>query len=263
MLPLPVLEIAGTQTRLWRGDLIMKIGMKAAVALIAAFGVNVAGADIMLTSFEDAGVFGGVKYVDTLDPLTDHALLDNADEPFVNWTTNGNEIGFTSYYFNTRDSGGLTDGDFVGVTDWTGSVDAYTDGIHGFELSDTDGAMEMTTDTFAIDAGNTTFAVDIFINETGWEDDSIHIYLNVDGGTMIDILDTTGSDIDDLGIEGTWMTYTVDLAGYSTASAVFTLDSNSGSEEMYIDNLRLVPAPTTLALFGLGGLVAFRRRRNA
>ncbi len=215
--------------------------MKVIVAFGVALGVNVAGADIMLTSFEDGDIFGGVKYTDTLDPLTDHALLDNVGEPLVNFVDNGNEIGFTSFYFNTRDSGGLTDGDFVGITDWTGTVAEYTDGLQGFELSDTDGAMEMTTDAFAVDAVDFTFSVDVFIAETGWEaDDLIHIYVTADDSTVIDILDTTGSDIDDLLIEGEWLTYTVDLTGFATATASFLIECNSGSEEMYIDNLRLV-----------------------
>ena len=41
-----------------------------------ALGVVVAG-----TSFEVGAIFPGIQYVDTLDPLTDHALLDNAGEP--------------------------------------------------------------------------------------------------------------------------------------------------------------------------------------
>ena len=104
----------------------------AAAALLAApqaFGAVFAG-----TSFEEPGVFPGIWYIDTLDPATDHALLDNPGEPWVNYPAPGDELGFFSWYYNTRDDVGLTDGDYVGVTDYVGDVGAYTDGLQGFEI---------------------------------------------------------------------------------------------------------------------------------
>ncbi len=38
----------------------------------------------------------------------------------VSWVASGAEMGFTAYYINTRDDVGLTDGDFVGTTSYTG-----------------------------------------------------------------------------------------------------------------------------------------------
>ena len=216
------------------------------------------------TSFEEPGVFPGTQYVDTLDPLNDHALLDNVDEPWVNYPASGDEIGFFSWYYNTRDDVGLSDGDFVGVTDWTGDVGAYTDGVQGFEISDADGLMTTTLDAVALNPGlEPDVALDLFVVDTGWEDDDrIRIWLEVDGGTEIDLLNTSGQDIDDLGIEGSWMTYSADLSGYTTATLNFELDSNSGSEAIYVDYVRFseIPAPSALALLALAGLAARRRR---
>ena len=218
------------------------------------------------TSFEEPGVFPGVQYVDTLDPLTDHDLLDNAGEPWVNWTGT-NELGFNSYYRNTRDGEGLGDGDFVGVTDFTGTVGAYTDGTQGFQMSDPDGLMGICIDPVAL-AGPDPMAVslDLYLQSTGWEtDDSVRVWVEVDGGVEIDLLNTIGFDIDDEfgDLEGVWTTLSADLSGYTTATLYAELDSNSGSESIYLDNVvfATVPGPGALALFGLAGLVSRRRHR--
>lgn len=223
---------------------------------------------IAYTSFEEQGVFAGVQYVDTLPANTNHALLDNADEPFVNWTFNGGELGFTSYYTNTRDDVGLTDGDFVGTTDFTGVVGAYTDGLQGFQISDSDGLMTTTLDTVDLTGyRNLSVCLDFFAQETGWEsDDYLRIWVTVDGNTNIDLLNTSGSDIDDLDIEDRWITTQLSLDGYTTAQLHFELDSNSSSEAVYFDNVlfkgELIPAPASALLLGLGGLALGRRRRR-
>lgn len=236
-----------------------KVSASSATTIIAAvtlFSSTVVNGDILLTSFEEPSVVPN-NYIDTLDPLTDHALLDNAGEPYVNWTPSGSEIGFSSYYFNTRDDVGLTDGDFVGVTDYAGIVGTYPDGVQGFQMSDTDGAMQTTFDEISLTTEDTILAVDVFIQETGWEitpADTIRIWAVVDGGAAeIDLLNTTGSDIDDLLIEGFWMTLNADLTGYSTFTLNLYLDSNAATEAIFVDNIRLVPAVPadfTLALNG-------------
>ena len=106
-------------------------------------------------------------------------------------------------------------------------------------------------------------SLDLFVVETGWEaDDYLRVWLEVDGKAEIDLLNTSGQDIDDLGIEGSWMTLSADLSGYTTATLMFELDSNSGSEAIYVDYVRFseIPAPGALALLALAGLTARRRR---
>ncbi len=247
----------------------MNRAINTSVALLG-LGVVAAAASadtIAYTSFEEQPVFT-VQYVDTLDAGIDHALLDNPGEPYVNWTYNGGELGFSSYYRNTRNDVGLTDGDFVGTTDFVGVVGAYTDGEQGFEISDSDGLMTTTLDTVSL-AGymNLSVCVDFFAQETGWEeDDYLRIWVTVDGSTDLDLINTTGSDIDDLGIEGAWITSQISLDGYSTAQLHFELESNSSSEALYIDNILFkgtpIPTPGSILLLGLGGAVLGRRRRN-
>ena len=230
-------------------------GALAALAGTASAGV-IAG-----TSFENA--FAGDRYVDTGDASVDHDLINNAGQSEVDFTAAGGEMGFDAYYRNTRNDVGLTDGDFVGATNFTGTVGAFTDGVQGYEMQDADGTMGMSFDTVN-HAGAWNMSMDLYVQETGWEsDDSIHIWMQVDGGVTVDILNTIGGDVNDLFIEGAWLTLDIDLSAYTEATLFVELESNSGSESIYLDNVSFatIPAPGAAALLGLGGLVGLRRRR--
>jgi len=191
--------------------------------------------NLQYTSFEEP--LDGEQYVDTGDPLVDHELLNNEGQSMVAWESTGAEMGFSAYYFNTRDGVGLTDGDYVGTTSYTGTVGEFPDGVQGYELSDCDGLMQVVFDQ-AAGNGNWNVSLDIFIQSTGWEsDDVIVIDVVVDGGEVLSILDTTGTDINDLDSEGAWFNLIKDLTGYSEATLRVALDSNSGYEAIFIDNV--------------------------
>ncbi len=191
---------------------------------------------LMYTSFEEPVI--GAKYFDLGDALLDHQLVNNPGEADVEFVATGAEIGFTAWYFNTRNGVGLTDGDYVGVTDYTGGgVGAYPEGIQGYQFSDTDGKMLVEFD-LATGLGEWNVSIDLFVAATGWEaDDVIVVEVVVDGGVIVPLLNTTGLDINDLGIEGAWFTLLQDLTGYSVATLRVSLDSNSGSEAMFMDNI--------------------------
>ncbi len=215
--------------------------MKKVLLFLLSFTLHFAIGQFAYTSFEEPINVGG-SYTDTGDAAVDHALVNNSEEPDVNFTSTGGELGFTSYYFNTRDDVGLTDGDYVGVTNYTGTVTAYPDGSNGFELSDTDGKMTVTFDAVSlVGQTNPNVSLQYFVQSTGYEsDDLIRIWLTVDGGTEIDLLNTTGSDINDLGIEGSWLTLSSSLSGYTTATLKVEMDCNSGTEALYIDDIQFV-----------------------
>ncbi|MEM8962212.1 MAG: IPTL-CTERM sorting domain-containing protein [Acidobacteriota bacterium] len=198
------------------------------------------------TSFEEPTP--AAQYVDTGDPMVDHALLNNAGQTPVNYTSIGGELGFTSFYFNTRNSTGLTDGDFVGPTAFTGDVGAFTDGTQGFQIQDADGKMTVTLDTVDLTGFTSpSVSLDYFVVSTNWEsDDLARIWVEIDGGTEIDILNTTGSDIDDLMIEGSWELGTANLTGATMATLRFELDSNAAAESIYIDNIMFLGTPAVV-----------------
>jgi hypothetical protein len=229
-----------------------------ATAACDFFGFDLSAGDqsntVAYTSFEEPT--SGSQYVDTGDASVDHALANNAGQSDVNYTSTGGELGFSSYYYATGSSG-LTDGDFVGVTNFTGTVGAYTDGGQGFQMQDTDGIMELVLDAVDVSAGGVTLTLDYFPQSTGWETgDRIRIWVVADGGE-VDLVDTDYQDIDNLGIEGQWNIASLDLDGYDTAELHISLESNSGSEGLFIDNVLFAQGTSPLATLQANGYVSF------
>lgn len=239
------------------------------ITLLAALFVGVtAMAQLAGTSFEEPGVFS-VQYVDTGDPNVAHDLIDNADQPFVNWTSTGGEMGFNARYtpYDTPDVG-LTDGDFVGVTTFAPSGDVgYTDGDQGFQISDTDGNFILEFDEvdltgasspsvsidFALsingDGTNGNYEGDGTVNESG--SDRVRIYVkDLTNNTEIDLFNSTGSDLDDLvpTDSGTgnfivaWQEGTANLQPNTTVQLVVEVRVNAGSEVLFLDNVRFQDA---------------------
>ncbi len=252
-----------------KSNITVLIVVIACVALHAKY----ARADLIaFTSFEDPPIASTAAYTDTLDASNDHALPTHIGEPCVNWTSTGSdqELGFASFYSNTRNSVGLTDGDNVGVTNPNNSQ--Y--GLQAFQMSDTDGLMTTVLDPVSLQGiTNPSVSLNLFINPTGWEvSDQIRIWLVLDGATENDIFNTQGQDIDNLGLEGNWLEYSASLVGYDSAQLAFSLDSNSGPEFMLIDNIRFegdtatvpapvpVPASSILGALGLACANWLRRR---
>jgi hypothetical protein len=217
---------------------------------------------IAYTGFENIIVYPKTKYQDTGHADADHALLNNPDQPQVNWAPSapGAALGFTSFYSNTRDAEGLTDSDWVGVTNTTSDFAMYPEGAQGFQMSDTDGLMTTTLDPVTLDGHiDPAVSVHLFITETGWEtDDRIRIWVTVDGDSEIDLFNRIGPDIDAFELEGAWQLLSVSLAGYTTATLRFELDSNAETEVIFVDHVEFtseiapVPVPESFLLAGLG-----------
>ncbi|MBC2607151.1 lamin tail domain-containing protein [Pelagicoccus albus] len=194
------------------------------------------------TSFEEP--FGdGSIYVDE-DAATDHYIENMAGSSDVVYE-GGLELGFKAFYKNTRNASGLSDGDYVGVTQFTGTVGTYKDGTQGYQISDPDGEyiVELDTIDMSLVEGEPTLLIDLFVQETSWEsNDVIRVWVETDIGTFY-LLDSSSSDVNDLNIEGFWQTLSADLTGASAASIRFSLDSNSASEAIFVDNIRFGPVP--------------------
>ena len=220
--------------------------------LFATLTAGTASAELLYSqSFEDPSYLGA-KYYDTGDATTFHWLTNNEGQAAVNG------VGFNAWYAPYDPaSGGLTDGDYVGVTDYAGNVGAFYDGVQGYQMSDTDGTMGLTIDDFGAGV-NVSFA--IFIATTGYEDAD---YITISYGDDI-LLDLGNGDDGGLAMEeaaGTWMFIEAsDVSG----SLEIAFGSNSGTEAVFIDAINIwtgaIPAPGALALLGLAGLASRRRR---
>ena len=223
------------------------------ITFLAALLISAASfAQIAKTSFEVPDAVGG-KYTDLDDPTTAHALADNAAEPVVNFTASGGEMGFNASYSPYDTPGvGLTDGDFVGVTTFAPSgSDPYPDGDQGYQISDVDGNYTLAFDPIVTTSTGPSMSIQYFIAETGYEgdgtineagDDRIRIYVKkIEDNTEYDILNSTGSSINDMGIEGQWITGNVELPGWVSGTLTYQLiievRCNSSNEAFFFDNL--------------------------
>jgi len=191
-------------------------------------------------------------YIDLDDPNVAHSLADHNGEPNVNWASQGSELGFQARYvpYDNPDVG-LSDGDEVGVTDDTSDVGSFPNGGKGYKISDVDGNFILEFDPVVSTSTGPSCHVSYFINKTGYEgngtnnstgSDRFRIFVkHLEENTEYDILDTTGFDINDLGIEGQWITGSVSLPDFNGTANTFQLvvegRNNSASEAFYIDQV--------------------------
>jgi MYXO-CTERM domain-containing protein len=232
-----------------------------ATNLLALFVAGTATAELLyFQGFEDPSYLGGM-YLDTGDSAVDHWLTNNAGEMAVNGE------GFSAWYGSTG-STGLTDGDWVGVTDFTGEIGAWHQGLQGYQISDADGVFELHFDGFEGTAEMVSLA--IFIATTGYETAdslSIHWGSDPDNGTLYSLDgadgDGNGSVMEDA--SGSWMFLEFDVSELGAGHLHVRGESNSGSEAYFIDAVSIygdaVPAPGALALLGLAGIASRRRRK--
>lgn len=200
------------------------------------------------TSFEDPEIFTD-PYTDTGDASVAHDLVNNPNEALVDHMASGSEIGFNARYVPYDTPGiGLTDGDDVGViADPPNNGDPFPHGDNGYMISDVDGNFIVEFDPVLI--SSPTISIDFFISETGYEGDGtinasgsdrLRIYVkDISNSIEYDLLDTTGNDINNLGIEGAWITATSTIPNSPniTIQLIIEARNNSGAEAFYFDNL--------------------------
>ena len=191
------------------------------------------------TSFEDPFTIASGKYTDTGSESVSRYLWNNANEPHIAHNqTNGSEMGFTLYYTSTGGVG-LTDGDYFGTINYTGTVGNFTDGNNGYQMSDVDGIATLALDD--ITAEVMTF--DFFLQDTGYETSNPVDYLVIrfiGANSDIEIVNTTGYDIDTDNSSwiDTWTTMTVMIGAAGHGHLEVEFASNSALEALYLDNIQ-------------------------
>ena len=195
---------------------------------------------VAYTSFEDPFT-NGSKYYDYGSGNSDYYLWNNVDEPHVAHNqTNGTEMGFTLYYTSTGGVG-LTDGDYFGTANYTGTVGNYTEGTQGYQMGDVDGTATLTLD--AITADSMTF--DVFVqggSSNSYEDTDNLIIRFVGISSTVELVNVTGATGSTnhggfASYMGVWTSFSSNIGSLGQGSLEIELTSNSQSESIYVDNV--------------------------
>ena len=195
---------------------------------------------VAYTSFEDPFT-NGSKYYDYGSGNSDYYLWNNVDEPHVAHNqTNGTEMGFTLYYTSTGGVG-LTDGDYFGTANYTGTVGNYTEGTQGYQMGDVDGTATLTLD--AITADSMTF--DVFVqggSGNSYEDTDNLIIRFVGISSTVELVNVTGATGSTnhggfASYMGVWTSFSSNIGSLGQGSLEIELTSNSQSESIYVDNV--------------------------
>ena len=195
---------------------------------------------VAYTSFEDPFT-NGAKYFDTGNGTSNYYLWNNANEPHVAHNqTNGSEIGFTTFY--TSNGGvGLTDGDYFGTANYTGTVGNYTEGTQGYQMGDVDGTATLALD--AVTADSMTF--DVFVqggsgNSYELTDNLIIRFVGISSTVeLVNVTGATGSTNHGgfASYMGVWTSFSSNIGSLGQGSLEIELTSNSQSESIYVDNV--------------------------
>ncbi|MEM5563699.1 T9SS type A sorting domain-containing protein [Psychroserpens sp. AS72] len=204
---------------------------------------------------------GSCQYFD-FDTATVHTLA-NYNAPcgliYVTEPSSGATLGYTITLDPTSPNGpaGFSDGDFFGVgTSAFFNIEIGLnppEGSQGFFMEDPDGNITMTFDIVDLTgATNPQFNMQYVLEGTSWElEDFLKITIQFTdcGSPTLTLIDTTGLDIDNLGIEDTWNTLNADLTANvgCKAQLIIEFSSNSAAEELGLDAIAFTGGMTLSA----------------
>jgi len=239
----------------------------------SALAVDIAGQDF--NGLDDSQTF-------TADSFVGSGTLTNAGS----MNSAGGGMDFVTTWTDTRGNNGPLDGsesgDFIGVNSFAGSnsPDVAPDGTavasgveHNFEFNDGDGRLDLTF--AAVDATGFTdvgVSFNYWITDTGYETGDTFSAMLSDGSGSVSIfswddvaLEANVSADDGTANWGLMSIGNVETLGLDLSNLILTIsvDNNSGSENIFVDNINVsgVPTPGALALMGIAGLAGMRRRR--
>ena len=195
---------------------------------------------VAYTSFEEPFT-NGAKYFDTGNDSVSRYLWNNANEPDIahNQTT-GAEMGFTLYYTSTGGVG-LTDGDYFGTANYTGTVGNYTDGTQGYQMGDVDGMATLTLDD--VTADSMTF--DLYVqggSSNSYENSDYLVVKFVGSSSTLELVNVTGATGSSnnggfVNYMGVWTSFSSDISSLGQGNLVIDFTSNSQTESVYLDNV--------------------------
>ena len=202
------------------------------------------------TSFEEpqAGEINNFHAQGTTDQIN----VENQNS--VDFTYNGGEMGFDTYYIPGEEGGedsGLLFGvtKFAADTGWGYDVIAFPDGAQAYSTSDSDGLMEIAFDNIDLSSNvqQLQISFDVWFADASWEEsdefdlfwrtedgDEVVLSLRSNGKKMTDSADGSGREL----IEE-WTHFTRSVSNVKPGQLIIQIGSNSGSEISFIDNIKI------------------------
>ncbi len=199
------------------------------------------------TSFEEVPTFvGDVTYPKSGTTELENIQLSDplADDPYVDFTATGNELGFNASFLSSDigDDGSERMGVFSNENLETAPDDfpaRFQDGTQGYITSDLDGTLELVFDEISLDPNNVVavaIEASIFFGETSYEDgDGINIYYRVNGSLGAPIISYVFEDV----IQNEWIAAsgTIPVSQVANGNIVVQMKNGANSEMIFLDNV--------------------------
>lgn len=254
----------------------------ASAAVLALTGV--AFADVIASQNFDFGAAYPSNPTECFDQFAASGTLTN-EGSFYNGVSPvaGAGMTFSTTWTNTRstvsgpvDTGTESTSDFIGTNSFAGSNSpdvnsagvayGFANGQYNYEFNDGDGNLALAFDSVDLtNYTNVTVSLDYWVADTGFEaDDSFSVVANGNTELLLGEIGLENANlIGDTGNTAEWNFLSFGVTG-SSLDLVINVDTNSGSENVHIDNISiegdLIPEPASMLLIGLGALGLIRRR---
>jgi len=229
------------------GDLTVTVNNEEAIGPHFTIPLSVIG----YTSFEEVPTFVGDIYYPktaTVDLVNTQLTNPSSTDPYVDFTSTGNELGFDLSYdpSDIGDNGIERIGIFSNENIETRPADfeaRFEDGNQGFLMSDSDGTLVLTFDQITALNSNTiiaTIEIKVFVANTTFETgEGFQVFFKTANGLGDPIFDYFGSKAE--AIAGSWknLTATIPTSQLVTGSLVIKLKGTVNSEMVFIDSVAI------------------------
>ncbi len=216
------------------------------------------------TSFEEVPTFGlrddggAFRYprpgVPT-DPLINRQEIEpDTLSPFVSFSQNIAELGFTASFTNETGDATVVEGERLGVYNNT-SINAepenfglpFEDGVQGYVTSDLDGTITLRFDTMTNLNANVTRAVleaRVFFRETSWEEgDGIEIFYETADGLGEPIISILAEEVEAIAGQSTLVSVPFPEDRLQEGRLVITFTNGAGNETASLDYVAIKGIP--------------------
>ncbi len=201
------------------------------------------------SSFEEVPTFvGDIFYTKTatIDLPNKQLLNPSSTDPYVDFTSTGNELGFDLSYDSSDigDDGIERIGVFSNENIETRPADfeaRFEDGDQGFLMSDSDGTLILTFDEITGLNSNTmiaTIEIKVYVANTTFEEgEGFQVFFNTASGLGDPIFDYFGDKAES--ISGSWKSLTASIPSsqLATGNLVIKLKGTENAEMVFIDSI--------------------------